>query len=145
MGASEKLAEKLDPIAQSLVTPSEELRGVIATTSAKVYGGKTFVVVVTDKRLVIQPTSSTWVPTGDSMTLRPHEIEEYEIRGWSENALRGPLKRFSEKGFRVNIKTTDDRPFELMGWTGGKLGGGERQAAGVAALRAWLDAIDFDD
>jgi hypothetical protein len=145
MGAADKLAEKLRPIAESSLHRGEDLRGVLATTSAKVYGGKTFVLVITSKRLVVQPTSSTWVPTGAPMPIHPDEIARYELRGWSEDALRGPLKKLSQRGFRLNIKTTDDRPFELMGWTGGRLGGGEQQSAGMAALRDWLDALDLED
>lgn len=145
MSASEKLAEKLQPIAESALHRGEDLRGIVATTSAKIYGGKQFVLVVTSKRLVIQPASTNWTPYGAAMVIHPEEIAEYELRGWSENALKGPLKRLSQKGFRLNIKTTDDRPFELMGWTGGRIGGGEQQAAGMVALREWLGALDLED
>lgn len=145
MSSSEKLAEKLQPIAESSLHRGEELRGVLATTSAKVYGGKTFVLVITSKRLVIQPTSSTWVPMGAAIPVHPEEIATYELRGWTENIFRGPLKRMSDKGFRLNIRTTDERPIELMGWTGGRLGGGDGQAAGIVALREWLDGLDLED
>lgn len=150
MGAAAKLHKKLQPIAESSLHRGEELRGVIASTSAKVYGGKTYVIVVTSKRLVIQPTGAAWEPFGAPIPVHPEEIAEYEIRGWAERSLKGPFARLSRAGFRVNIKTLDDRPLELMGWTGegwlgARLGGGQDQAAGVQALRDWLDAIDLGD
>lgn len=145
MGASGKLAEKLQPIAEARLHRGEELRGVLATTAMKLYGGKTYVLIVTDKRLVIQPTTRTWEVLGTAIPIHPDEIASYELRGMAERTLRGPLARFSRVGFVLKIMTTDQRPYDLMGWNGGKLGGGELQSAGVAALDAWLDALDFGE
>ncbi len=149
MASADKLHEKILPVGESTLHRGEKLLGVVAATSAKLYGGKTYVIVVTDKRLVFQPTGAGWEPMGRAIPLHPDEIEEYEMRGMAPRALRGPLKGFSKGGFRVDIKTTDDRPFQLMGWTGegplGRMGGGKAQSEGVAALSDWLDAIDMGD
>lgn len=148
MGAAAKLSEKLLPLAEASVHRGEELRGVVASTSAKLYGGKTYVIVVTDKRLVIRPTSPTWEPMGPPISLHPEEIAEYEIRGMAERLLRGPLAGLSRGGFVLRMKTLDERPFELMGWTGegpfSRLGGGQPQSEGVAALRQWLESIEME-
>lgn len=149
MSAADKLSKKLRPIAESSLHRGEELQGVVASSSAKVYGSKTFVIVVTDKRLVIQRTGPTWEPTGAPIPIHPDEIAEYEFRGMAPRLFRGPLAGLSRAGFRMNIRTFDDTPFELTGMTGsgifGRLGGGKPQAAGVEALREWLDALDFGD
>lgn len=149
MGAADKLSAKLLPLAESSVHRGEELRGVVAATSAKLYGGKTYVIVVTDKRLVIRPTSPTWEPLGPPISLHQEEIAEYSIDGMAERVLRGPLSAISRGGFVLRMKTLDDRPFELMGWTGegpfARIGGGEPQSKGVAALREWLESIEMED
>ena len=130
MGGSGTLAEKLQPIAESCLHRGEELQGFVASTSMKLYGGKPYVIVVTDKRLVFQQTTTTWTPIERPMPLHPEEVAEYEIRGMVERVLRGPLAPLSRAGFVMQIRTTDDRPFQLMGWTGK---GGRRHILSRAA------------
>jgi hypothetical protein len=145
MGASERLEAKLTPIGRALLEPGEELRGTLVATEAKTFGGGPRAVVVTNRRLLVQPVDRKWGAKGKPLSLLPGDIAEMRISGLGDHWYNTAISMVANAGFEVRLKTGSGDKLKLMFMGGegslfGSAGGGETQARGVAALVEWLRA-----
>jgi hypothetical protein len=143
MGASERLEAKLTPIGRALLQPGEELRGTLVATEAKTFGGGPRAVVVTNRRLLVQPVDRKWGAKGKPLSLLPGDIAELRVSGLGDHWYNTAISLVASAGFEVRLKTGSGDKLTLMFMAGqgsllGSAGGGETQAIGVAALAEWL-------
>jgi hypothetical protein len=146
MGASEKLAEMLEPLGQSLLPPGEELLGAIAATEVKTFGGGVRAVFVTHLRLIVQPVDRKWNAKGEALSIRPEDVEDFRLSGLGDDWITATTVVASE-GFELRLKLKSGQKIKLMAMSGegrllGALGGGETQQTGSEALLNWLSKLD---
>ncbi|MGH2958625.1 MAG: hypothetical protein ACRDKE_03405 [Solirubrobacterales bacterium] len=146
MGASEKLAEMLEPLGQSLLPPGEELLGALAATEAKTFGGGVRAVFVTHLRLIVQPVDRKWQAKGESLSIRPEDIEDFRVSGLGDDWITA-ITLVANEGFELRLRLTSGQKLKLMAMSGdgrllGALGGGRTQQTGSEALLNWLSELD---
>jgi hypothetical protein len=145
MGASEQLAEKLEPLGQSLLPPGEELRGALAATEVKTFSGGVRAVFVTDLRVIIQPVDRRWSAKGEPLSIRPEDVADYRVSGLGDDWITA-ISVVSNSGFELRLKLTGGQKLKLMAMAGegrvlGSLGGGATQQTGAEALLTWLSKL----
>lgn len=145
MGASEKIAERLVPLGESLLEPGEELRGVLVASLVKTFGGGSRAVLVTDRRLLIVPVDRKWQQTGEPLALSASDLASASVDGLSGGWWNTAIALLDDAGFTLRLKTVRGDKLKLMFMGGGSgllgsAGGGETQANGVKALAAWFAA-----
>lgn len=146
MGASEKLAEMLEPLGQSLLPPGEELLGAIAATEVKTFGGGVRAVFVTQLRVIIQPVDRKWNAKGDALSIRPEDVEDFRVSGLGDDWITA-ITVVASEGFELRLKLVSGQKIKLMAMSGdgrllGGLGGGQTQQTGSEALLDWLSKLD---
>jgi hypothetical protein len=146
MGASEKLAEMLEPLGQSLLPPGEELLGAIAATEVKTFGGGVRAVFVTHLRVIIQPVDRRWNAKGDALSIRPEDVEDFRVSGLGDDWITA-ITVVASEGFELRLKLVSGQKIKLMALSGegrllGALGGGQAQQTGSEALLNWLRQLD---
>jgi hypothetical protein len=146
MGASEKLAEMLEPLGQSLLPPGEELLGAIAATEVKTFGGGVRAVFVTHLRLIVQPVDRKWNAKGEALSIRPEDVEDFRLSGLGDDWITA-ITVVASEGFELRLKLKSGQKIKLMAMSGegrllGALGGGETQQTGSEALLNWLSKLD---
>jgi hypothetical protein len=146
MGASEKLAEMLEPLGHSLLPPGEELLGAIAATEVKTFGGGVRAVFVTHLRLIIQPADRKWNAKGEALSIRPEDVEDFRVSGLGDDWITA-ITVVASEGFELRLKLASGQKIKLMAMSGegrllGALGGGETQQTGSEALLNWLSKLD---
>jgi hypothetical protein len=145
MGASEQLAEKLEPLGQSLLPPGEELRGALAATEVKTFSGGVRAVFVTDLRVIVQPIDRRWNAKGEALSIRPEEIADFRVSGLGDDWITA-ISVVANSGFELRLRLTSGQKLKLMAMSGegrllGPLGGGEAQQTGAEALLTWLSKL----
>jgi hypothetical protein len=145
MGASERLAEKLEPIAAGLAAPGEEIHGTAIATKTAMFSGSQVALVLVGERLVIQPLDRKLTPKGEPLALTVGDVESYRISGLGDGWLTA-ISVAANKGIELRLKVTSGEKFKLMMMDGGggmigSLGGGEVQERGVLALAEWLRRV----
>ncbi|MBJ7354129.1 MAG: hypothetical protein JHC98_04830 [Thermoleophilaceae bacterium] len=145
MGASEKLAEKLEPLGQSLLPPGEELLGALAATEVKAFGGGVRAVFVTPLRVIIQPVDRRWNAKGEPISIRPEDIESFRVSGLGDDWITA-ISVVADSGFELRLKLISGQKIKLMAMSGegrllGPLGGGQAQQTGAEALLTWLGEL----
>jgi hypothetical protein len=146
MGASEKLAEMLEPLGQSLLPPGEELLGALAATEAKTFGGGVRAVFVTPLRMIVQPVDRKWNAKGEALSIRPDDVEDFRVSGLGDDWITA-ITVVANEGFELRMKLTSGQKLKLMAMSGegrllGGLGGGQTQQTGSEALLNWLSKLD---
>jgi hypothetical protein len=146
MGASERLAEMLEPLGQSLLPPGEELLGAIAATEAKTFGGGVRAVFVTPLRLIVQPVDRKWTARGEPLSIRPEDVEDFRLSGLGDDWITA-ITVVANSGYELRLKLVSGQKLKLMAMSGegrllGALGGGESQQTGSEALLNWLGQLD---
>jgi hypothetical protein len=146
MGASEKLAEMLEPLGQSLLPPGEELLGALAATEAKTFGGGVRAVFVTPLRMIVQPVDRKWNAKGEALSIRPDDVEDFRVSGLGDDWITA-ITVVANEGFELRMKLTSGQKLKLMAMSGegrlpGALGGGQTQQTGSEALLNWLSKLD---
>jgi hypothetical protein len=145
MGASEQLAEKLEPLGHSLLPPGEELLGALAATEVKTFSGGVRAVFVTELRVIIQPVDRKWQAKGEPLSIRPEDVADYRVSGLGDDWITA-ISVVSHSGFELRLKTTGGEKLKLMAMSGegrvlGSLGGGATQQTGAEALLTWLSKL----
>jgi hypothetical protein len=145
MGASEKLAEMLEPLGQSLLPPGEELLGALAATEVKTFGGGVRAVFVTPLRVLIQPVDRNWGAKGDPLSIRPDDIEDFRVSGLGDDWISA-ISVVANSGFELRLKLTSGQKLRFSAMSGegrllGALGGGQVQQTGAEALLGWLSEL----
>ena len=149
MGASEKLAEMLEPLGQSLLPPGEDLLGALAATEVKTFGGGVRAVFVTHLRMIIQPVDRKWNAKGESLSVRPEDIEDFRVSGLGDDWITA-ISVVASSGFELRLKLVSGQKIKLMAMSGegrllGALGGGQTQQTGAEALLTWLSQLGQRD
>lgn len=146
MSSSDRLAEVLQPIGEEVLEPGEELRGVCAATEVKIFSGNVRAVVVTDRRIALQPVDRRWFAKGEARSLAPHDVAEVKVSGLADDWYNSAISLANDKGFTIRIRTNDGDKIKLMtmaaaGKLLGPLSGGEYQREGAEALLLWLRGL----
>lgn len=147
---SERLDEKLRPVAEGLLQPGEQLAGFLIATQSGVFSGGMRVVVITDARLIIQALNRKFEPKGETVALKPEEIADLRATGLGGGWYNTAISIAEWAGVELTIRTTDRRKLKLSMMRGeggliGKLGGGESQRSGIEALAEWVERIPHDE
>ena len=144
--ASEKLDEKLRPVAEASLQPGEQLAGFLIATQSGVFRGGMRALVITDGRLVVQPVNRKFEATGETISIKPEEIADLRATGLGNGWYNTAISIAEWAGIELTIRTTAGRKIKLSMMRGeggliGKLGGGESQRSGVEALREWVERV----
>jgi hypothetical protein len=145
MGASEKLAEMLEPLGQSLLPPGEDLLGALAATEVKTFGGGVRAVFVTPLRVIVQPVDRHWSAKGVPLSIRPEDVEDFRVSGLGDDWITA-ISVVANSGFELRLRLADGQKLKLMAMSGegrlmGALGGGQAQQTGAEALLGWLSKL----
>lgn len=145
MGASEKLAEMLEPLGQSLLPPGEDLLGALAATEVKTFGGGVRAVFVTPLRLLIQPVDRKWNARGEALSIGPEDVEDFRVSGLGDDWITA-ISVVADSGFELRLKLVSGQKLKLMAMSGegrllGALGGGQAHQTGAEALLGWLSKL----
>lgn len=136
------LESKLRPVAEALLRPGEDLRGVCIATQVGLFTGRQVVLAVTDGRLIAQGMNRKFEPVGDPISLPPERIAKASAEGAGGGWMTIGSAIMDGAAVRLKVRTTDGMKLKLsmMRGTGmlGKLGGGETQRRGVEAMAAWF-------
>lgn len=145
MGASEKLAEMLEPLGQSLLPPGEDLLGALAASEVKMFGGGVRAVFVTPLRILVQPVDRKWNAKGETLSIGPENIEDFRVSGLGHDWSTA-ISVVANSGFELRMKLVNGQKLKLMAMSGegrllGGFGGGQAQQTGVEALLGWLSEL----
>jgi hypothetical protein len=136
------LGSKLRPVAEALLEPGEELRGVLVATQVGMFKGRQVVVGVADGRVVVQGMNRRFEPVGDAIALPPERIAAVSADGTGGGWVNIGAAIMDGAAVTLKLRTVDGVKLKLMMMrsTGplGALGGGETQRQGVEALAAWF-------
>ena len=135
---------QLRPHIERLLEPGESLEGLVAANHQRAFSGRLLAIGVTDRRLLLQPVGRRGEPEGEADSLRPEEVVSADAEGAGEGWWTETAVIMDRAALTVKLRTADGAKMKLMMMRGGggglaKLGGGEAQQEGVAALAAWLD------
>jgi hypothetical protein len=133
---------------QELLEPGEELRGICAASRQQgPFKGGAVALGVTDRRLLIQPLDRRGEVSGDVISIAPEQIASAKAGGAGGGWATPEAAIADHVAVRLRLKTTDGEKVNLMLMRGegrvlGKLGGGEGQQKGMAALAEWFGRAD---
>lgn len=147
MSATEKLAQLLQPLGDAALREGEELRGVCAATEVKTFSGGTRAVIVTDRRILVQPVDRYWRAKGEVRSISPGDVTSAKVSGLADGWWNTPISLADDAGHTVKLRLVDGSKLKLMlmaarGKMLGPLSGGEYQRSGAQALIAWLGGLD---
>lgn len=136
------LDSKMRPVAEALLAPGEQLRGVCVATQVGMFKGRQVALAVTDGRLLVQGVNRKFEPAGDVVALRPDQIAAAAVDGAGGGWVNAGAAIMDGAAVTLKIRTTGGEKLKLtmMRGTGlfGTLGGGQTQRDGVQALAAWF-------
>lgn len=143
---SEKLDEKLRPVAEAALQPGEQLQGFLIATQSGIFRGGMRALVITDGRLVVQPVNRKFEATGQTISIKPDEIADLRATGLGGGWYNTAISIAEWAGIELTIRTTEGKKIKLSMMRGeggliGKLGGGESQRLGVEALHDWVERV----
>jgi hypothetical protein len=139
---SSELHDRMRTVTEPLLHADEVLEGVVAATHRTTFSGRMVAIAVTDRRLLVQRLNRKAEPDGTPTVITPEDLEKASavVSGseWWNTEL--PV---TDAALTVRLRTTDGTKLTLDLMRGGdgllgRLGGGEAQEAGVAALAAWM-------
>jgi len=139
------LQEKIRPALESLLEPGEELRGICAATQQSTFKGQLLAVGVTDRRLILQPLDRRGESKGEPLSITRGDLADAQAQDPSGGWLTPTAPIMDAAAVTLKLRTADGQKLKLMLMRGGgpgflgKLGGGEGQAEGVAALGRWFE------
>ena len=133
---------------ESQLDGGETLTGVVAATQRKTFSGRMVAIAVTDRRLLVQPLNRKSEPDGAPIVITPDQLEKASavVAGSEWWNTEWPV---TDAALTVRLRTADGTKLTLDLMRGGdgllgRLGGGEGQEAGVAALADWMRAAGGD-
>lgn len=136
------LADKLRPVAESLLQPGESLLGCCIATRRGLFSGQMVAIAVTEGRLVVQPLTRRFKPDGEPLSLPPQRIADARAGSGGGGWPTIGSAILDGASVALKLRTTDGQKLKLLmmhasGLLGG-LAGGEAQRQGVEALGAWF-------
>jgi hypothetical protein len=137
--------ETIRPFAESVLEPGEELRGACVASQQTTFRGWMVLIAVTEDRLVVQrlKKAKQLEAEGPPLRLGPTDIVAAKTGSSGDEFANPTIAVVEALAITLQIKTTAGEKLKLMisrGGAGnlGRMGGGETQAAGVAALGHWF-------
>jgi hypothetical protein len=134
------IGEKLGPLAESLVEPGETLLGMCVGSQSGFMSSKVVLIVVTDRRLIVQETTRKQQPKGEPASVA---AEQFAGAGRGMFTGEGTAGIMNATSIKLTLKTTSGEKLKLMMAKGGgplgRLMGGQVQEDGVRALSAWIE------
>jgi hypothetical protein len=136
-------AELVVPIVQSLLAEGEQLRGWCLATEQSTFSGHTTIVAVTAQRVLLQAVDRKFRPKDDPLSIRTGELTKASADGAGSAWWTATAVVMDAAALTVKLETTGGAKRKLTMMRGGdgmfgKLGGGEAQQQGIAALAEWL-------
>ncbi len=142
-GVAEDFHAKVRPQLQHLLQPGETIEGFCAATQQSAFRGGMVALVVTDRRLLVQPLDRHAAPKGDAVSIAPADLAAMSAVGLAGEWYNAEPSVLEGAALTLRLKTTAGQKLKLHMMRGGdgllgRLGGGEEQQAGLAALAAWV-------
>jgi hypothetical protein len=130
-------------VAEQLLAPGETLNGYCVATRRTTFSGGVVAIVVTDKRLVVQPLNRKMEANGDPISLDQQNIAAISAGGGGGGWWTVSAAIMDNVSIDLKIRTANGEKLKLMLMRGeggimGPLGGGETQKQGVQALSQWF-------
>jgi hypothetical protein len=131
------------PHIDKLLEPGENVEGLCIATQQSAFRGSIVALAVTDRRLLVQPLDRKSSPKGELVSIRPEELAKASAMGLGDEWYNTEVSMLSSEALTLRLQTTDGEKLKLNMMQGGdgllgRLGGGEAQESGVAALAAWF-------
>jgi hypothetical protein len=124
---------------QPMLQHGEEVAGIVMATQSSAFTNKTFVVCVTNQRLIVVPAKANMTPKGDPTFITPEEILSTSIAGHNESFM--DFVKLDDSNIRFQTAT---QKYKLDVYSSGGLDrmfAGEEQRAGSQALYDFLVAL----
>ena len=130
------------PHLERQLEPGESLDGLVACTRRKTFGGGPAALGITHGRLLVQSLTRRNEPDGAALSVAQHDVASMWSGVASSEWWNAELP-LTNAALTLRLKTADGTKLVLDFMRGGegilgRLGGGEAQDAGVAALAAWM-------
>lgn len=130
------------PYIEGLLEPGEQLDGVCAAVQQSAFSGRTVALATTDRRLIVQGLSRRTEPEGETVSISPGEVAALDVRGVGDEWWNTETP-VVDASVTMRLKTTSGQKLKLQMMRGGegllgRLGGGEAQQQGVAAVARWM-------
>jgi hypothetical protein len=142
-GVADDFHTLVRPRLEQLLAPGETLEGFCAATQQSAFRGSMVAFAVTDRRMLVQPLDRRSQPKGDAVWIPPEELAAFDAVGLGDKWYNTEPSVLAGAGLTVRMKTARGEKLKLHMMRGGdgllgRLGGGDAQQAGVAALAAWV-------
>jgi hypothetical protein len=140
---AEDFHTQVRPRVEQLLAPGESLEGVCAATQQSAFRGGMVALAVTDRRLVVQPLDRHAQLKGDAVSIPPDELSTFDAVGLGGEWYNADPSLLENTALAVRMKTAHGQKLKLQMMRGGdgllgRLGGGDAQQAGIAALATWV-------
>ena len=139
---AEDFHTQVRPRVEQLLAPGESLEGVCAATQQSAFRGGMVALAVTDRRLLVQPLDRHAQPKGDAVSIPPDELSTFDAVGLGGEWYNAEPSLLENTALTVRLKTAHGQKLKLQMMRGdgllGRLGGGDAQQAGIAALATWV-------
>jgi hypothetical protein len=127
----------------------ERLEGVCMASQQSTFRGRSVALGVTERRLLVQHLDRRGNAHGHPVSLTPDRIAEVKAGGAGGGWASAGNVILDQTAARLDLKTADGQKLKLTMMHGGggllgKLGGGEAQEQGLAALAEWFRRHDPD-
>jgi hypothetical protein len=135
------------PHLEGLLDPGEEMTGVCAASRQQgPFKGGAVAIGITDRRLLVQPLDRRGDASGEAISIEPRQIASAKAGGAGGGWGTVEAAIADQVAVRLKLKTTQGEKLNLMLMRGegrvlGKLGGGEDQRQGLAALADWFGRL----
>ena len=129
------------PTLERSLAPGEALEGVCAASQQQgLFKGRAVAIGVTDRRLILQPLDRRGDAAGEPGSITPADLADASADGVSGGWPNLAAALADRMAVKLTIRTTSGEKLKLMMMRGeGRLGGGEGQQQGVAALASWFE------
>jgi len=142
----EQFADTYRPPLEAELEQGETLRGICAANHRQsAFKGRLVAIGITDRRLLVLGIGRRGATEGvESIT--PEQVADAKAGGAGGGWPTAEAAIADHTAISLTLKTTDGRKLKLMMMRGegrmfGKLGGGEPQRLGVAALGEWFERL----
>jgi hypothetical protein len=140
---AEDFHTRVRPRVEQLLAPGESLEGVCAATQQSTFRGGMVALAVTDRRLLVQPLDRRAQPKGDAVSIPPDELATFDAVGLGGEWYNAEPSMLESSALTVRLKAANGQKLTLHMMRGGdgllgRLGGGDAQQAGIAALATWV-------
>jgi hypothetical protein len=133
------------PFAESVLAPGDELQGACVASQQTTFRGWMVLIAVTEDTLIVQrlKRAKQLEADGEPLRLGPADIAAAKTGSSGDEFANPTIAVVDALAVTLKLKTTAGEKLKLMisrGGAGnlGRMGGGETQAEGVAALGHWF-------